>query len=74
MIERRGRNNGRMGVRYCTDADGNSFKIGTGLKDYMRDKPPAIGTCTPTINFIYARGTRQIVNHFFWTELRSKWC
>lgn len=39
-----GRNSGRVGALCCADSDGITFKVGTGLKDYMRDKPPAIGT------------------------------
>ena len=39
-----GRNNGRVGALICVDTNGITFKIGTGLKDYMRDKPPSIGT------------------------------
>ena len=51
-----GRNDGRVGALHCTDADGISFKIGTGLKDHMRDNPPAIGTC---ITYKYQEKTRD---------------
>ena len=51
-----GRNNGRVGALYCTDIDGITFKIGTGLKDYMREKPPAIGT---RITYKYQEKTRD---------------
>ena len=52
-----GRNNGRVGALLCIDTDGVTFKVGTGLKDYMRDKPPAIGTCI--ITYKYQEKTRD---------------
>ena len=40
-----GRNAGRMGALVCLGStSGVTFKEGTGLKDSMRDNPPAVGT------------------------------
>ena len=47
-----------MGALYCIDIDGITFKICTGLKGYMRDKPPAIGFGT-RITYKYQEKTRD---------------
>ena len=67
-----GRNNGRVGALYCTDIDGITFKVGTGLKDYMRDKPPAIGT---RITYKYQEKTRDGKPRFpvFLRERPTEW-
>lgn len=52
-----GRNAGRVGALVCLDStSGVKFKVGTGLKDNMRDNPPSLGTI---ITYKYQEKTRD---------------
>ena len=52
-----GRNAGRVGALVCLDStSGVTFKVGTGLKDNMRDNPPSFGT---VITYKYQEKTRD---------------
>jgi DNA ligase-1 len=52
-----GRNAGRVGALNCLDStSGVAFKVGTDLKDSMRDNPPTIGT---VITYKYQEKTRD---------------
>eukprot|EP01087_Luapelamoeba_hula_P003787 TRINITY_DN1363_c1_g1_i1.p1 TRINITY_DN1363_c1_g1~~TRINITY_DN1363_c1_g1_i1.p1 ORF type:complete len:911 (+),score=182.49 TRINITY_DN1363_c1_g1_i1:15-2747(+) len=39
-----GKHKGRVGALLCVMANGNTFKVGTGLSDRVRENPPDIGS------------------------------
>ena len=52
-----GRNAGRVGALVCLDSTSAvTFKVGTGLKDNMRDNPPPVGT---VVTYKYQEKTRD---------------
>jgi DNA ligase-1 len=57
----KGKHKGRMGALLVKNAQGVSFKIGTGFTDAERDNPPAIGT---TITYRYIGFTKNGVPRF----------
>lgn len=56
----KGRNIGRVGALMC-QADGKTFKVGSGLNDELRENPPAVGT---VINIQYQEKTKTGVPRF----------
>ena len=56
-----GRNKGRLGALVCQLYSGQTFKIGTGFKDWQRDHPPSVGT---VVTFKYQEATNAGLPRF----------
>jgi DNA ligase-1 len=56
-----GRHKGRVGALLARFGNGKEFKVGTGLKDREREKPPAIGS---VINVKYQELTKDGIPRF----------
>jgi DNA ligase-1 len=63
--EGKGKYQGKIGALIVETSSGISFKIGSGLTDYLRNNPPAIGT---SIAFKYNGLTQAGIPRFarFW--------
>lgn len=57
----KGRHQGRLGALWVEDDHGRRFKVGTGLTDAARDRPPALGT---RITYRYQSVTKKGLPRF----------